>query len=105
MASLKEDGATPLTPFACSLQGMEQGDADLNPPTVAGLKNLGNTCYLNAALQAMASSRTFTDCIASLAAAFTAMAAQQQQQQQGASFVQQLLAGLHVAANFVLHGA
>lgn len=86
MASLKEDNAPP-------------------PLAVAGLTNLGNTCYLNAALQAMASSRTFTDCIASLAAAFAATAAPPQQQQHGASLVQQLLAGLHAAATFVLHGA
>lgn len=75
------------------------------PLAVAGLTNLGNICYLNAALQAMASSRTFTDCISSLAAAFTATAAQEQQQQQGASFAQQLLGGLHAAASFVLYGA
>ena len=78
-------------------------DASSTAPAVAGLYNLGNTCYLNAALQAMASSRELTACIATLAHAYEATAAATQQQQQP-SLLQQLGQGLKAAAKFVLHG-
>jgi ubiquitin C-terminal hydrolase len=71
-------------------------------PAVAGLCNLGNTCYFNAALQAMASSRHFTDCISNISAAFEATA--KPEQQEDTSLAQQLQACLKAAAKFVWEG-
>lgn len=71
-------------------------------PAVAGLCNLGNTCYFNAALQAMASSRHFIDCIAVLSAAFETTA--EPEQEERLSLAQQLQACLKAAAKFVWEG-
>jgi ubiquitin C-terminal hydrolase len=79
---------------------MDNAEHDSRP--VAGLCNLGNTCYFNAALQAMASSRHFTNCIFNLSAAFEATA--EPGQQKHTSLVQQLQGCLKAAAKFVWEG-
>jgi hypothetical protein len=80
---------------------MECGKHDCSP-AVPGLCNLGNTCYLNAALQAVASSNTFVSCISNLDQAFQATA--EPVNEEPVSFVQQLQAGLKAAVKFVLEG-
>jgi uncharacterized UBP type Zn finger protein len=81
---------------------VSSSDAPTTKPAVAGLHNLGNTCYLNAALQAMASSKQFTSCIGSMAQAFEVTAAPEPHQK--SSWVQQLGEGLAAAARFVWSG-
>lgn len=83
---------------------MDQPDADSTAPAVAGLYNLGNTCYLNAALQAMTSSRELTTCIATLAQVYEATSATAATQQQQPSLLQKFGASLKAAAKFVLQG-
>jgi hypothetical protein len=70
---------------------------------VPGMCNTGNTCYLNAALQAMASSQLLCDGISQLAgilqASSSSSSAGQQQSAAG-----QLLAVVKAAVKFILHG-
>jgi hypothetical protein len=70
---------------------------------VPGMCNTGNTCYLNAALQAMASSQLLCDGISQLAgilqASSSSSSAGQQQSAAG-----QLLAAVKAAVKFILHG-
>lgn len=80
---------------------MDCGKHDCTP-AVPGLCNLGNTCYLNAALQAVASSKTFVSCISKLDQAFQATA--EPVIEAPVSLVQQLQAGLRTAVKFVWQG-
>lgn len=68
---------------------------------VPGLHNLNNTCYLNAALQALASSQHFTAFIATAAEAFEATA---QQPDDSQTLLQQLQAVIKSAVHFVWQG-
>lgn len=71
--------------------------------TVPGMRNTGNTCFLNAALQAMASSRLLCEAIAQLAGLLQARSSCSSAGQQPSAAVQ-LLAVVKGAVKFILHG-
>jgi ubiquitin C-terminal hydrolase len=69
---------------------------------VPGMCNTGNTCYLNAALQAMASSQLLCEGISQLAGVLQASSSSTTEQKQ--SPAGQLLAVIKAAVKFILHG-
>jgi len=71
-------------------------------PNIPGLVNLGNTCYFNASLQAVASSEHFTSFLAQLAGAFESTAPAEVSD--GVSLAQQVQAALKAAARFLWEG-
>lgn len=71
-------------------------------PSIPGLVNLGNTCYFNASLQAVASSEHFTSFLAQLADAIETTAPPEASD--GVSLVQQVQVALKAAARFLWEG-
>jgi uncharacterized UBP type Zn finger protein len=74
--------------------------------SVPGMCNTGNTCYLNAALQAMASSQVLCKTLSQLAGSLQASSSSSSSSSKGqlGSVVWKLLAAVTAAAKFILHG-
>lgn len=70
---------------------------------VPGMCNTGNTCYLNAALQAMASSQVLCEALSQLAGFLQASSSCSSTAQQPLAAAQ-LLAAVKGAVKFILHG-
>jgi ubiquitin C-terminal hydrolase len=84
---------------------MAEAPSSKQQVTVPGMCNTGNTCYLNAALQAMASSQLLCDGISQLAGflqASSSSSSSRAGQQQSAAV--QVLAAVKAAVKFILHG-
>lgn len=72
--------------------------------TVPGLANIGNSCYLNAALQAMGSSPVFCERVAQLAALLQETQKGQNMHEPAPSLTERLFSTLHAGWRFLLHG-
>jgi ubiquitin C-terminal hydrolase len=71
--------------------------------SVPGMCNTGNTCFLNAALQAMASSQVLCEALSRLAGLLQASSSCSSTGQQDSAAVQ-LFAAVKAAVKFILHG-
>jgi len=71
---------------------------------IPGLQNTGNTCYINAVLQALASSITFCKHLDTLAGTITSFNATSEQDHPQPSFIGRVAAAALWAWRFLVHG-
>lgn len=73
-------------------------------PNVAGIRNVGNTCYLAASLQAMASSPTLVQHITTLADTMKRSQRTAEASQHEVSLIGRVAAGLQAVYKFLVTG-
>lgn len=82
----------------------EENEMSEAVPAVAGIRNIGNTCYLNACLQAMASSPRLVHHVMSLAEAMKELQQRHDGRQARPSLAAQLVSKLQAAYRFLVKG-